>query len=281
MTLVKRPLVINDSVKSKGAIEGHDTLKIINEDNEILAAKILDEGTALERKVLSIRNNQWITAPAYDVTGQDSNGYVNMMKLDESNTILLGAPMKTLENIILPDDPGIELPMVDCLITSDAPEDEEHSYALRLNYSPVLSIFGVADGIGGLKSKGVKFNGHVKGVVNVVKAEVLHTNTTQTVVVNLPAGAIISDMLVQVAEAFNSGTSDYLKVGVTTTDNKYYNNLGLNSVFIDSTVGQGGGYAMSLPDILTEETDITFTYTTEGTAPTQGKAYVHIYYTIF
>jgi len=114
--------------------------------------------------------------------------------------------------------------------------------------------------------------GVIKGAMQIVKAEVLYTNTSQTTIVALPENAVVSRIDYEVVTAFDSGTSDLLDIGTTATPDLFFDDEIISSIFSTWEF---------FPGKFTSATNVTFTYTSSGTTPTQGQAFVYVYYTIF
>ncbi len=162
----KRDLYVGDNVTSKGDIKSEGELIVQSDTTQKFAVKTLDPGTASERAVVNVDNGTWIVSPAYVAGGGDANGYVNVMKVNQNNEVIFGTTINTLENIQLPDNPGTNLPFVDCFVDSSALVGEVHSYAMRMNFSPIISMIGVADGVGGLSDKSILIDGSIENTGN-------------------------------------------------------------------------------------------------------------------
>ena len=89
----------------------------------------------------------------------------------------------------------------------------------------------------------------------------------------IPAGAIITSVIVEVATAFNAATTNVLTVGTTGTGT----DLMTSAETISGTIGQKAaatykGTAAAAP--VANDTDIFVAYSQTGTAATTGVAYV-------
>lgn len=121
--------------------------------------------------------------------------------------------------------------------------------------------------------------GDFTGVMQVVKAEVLYTNTTQTTIITLPTDAVIWEIGLGVSTIFNDSGFEVLKVGVTGTEDKYISGEDLSVVGTVSIGTQTMGTYQNMPDTISGSTNVTFTYVGENTDATQGQAFVYIHYT--
>jgi hypothetical protein len=127
----------------------------------------------------------------------------------------------------------------------------------------------------------VEVTGAIKGVVNVAKAQVLYTNTTQTTIVILPTDAIINNIGVEVRTLFDDSGTDYILVGVGSDNDRYIDNteFEVNTILFYDQMNWGA--FSNTPDRMNGSTNITFQYVGQNSNATQGEAYVYIYYTIF
>lgn len=98
---------------------------------------------------------------------------------------------------------------------------------------------------------------------------VAHTDTTAKTLFDLPADAVIVDIVLNVTTAFNDGTTDNLDVGHSTTNGFY----GTQAV---GTAGQRLTGWTNLGPVGTDRT-VTATYSGGGTA-TAGQATVTVLY---
>lgn len=91
----------------------------------------------------------------------------------------------------------------------------------------------------------------------------------------VPAGSIITHVMVQVAVAFNAGTNNNLTVGTTGTGADIVSAAEAAS----GTVGQKHATAYrSIAAPFAQDQDIFVAYAQTGTAGTAGQAYVVVYY---
>ena len=131
-----------------------------------------------------------------------------------------------------------------------------------------------------LKAEG---GSNIPNVVQVAKATILYTNTTQTTIVNLPDGALISDINLNLITGFNGSGTNLLDVGVTGTANKYINDHAIgtgNEAVYSLNLDNQMTYA-NMPDVTNGSTNITFQYIDGNSDATAGEAIIYIYYTIF
>jgi len=119
----------------------------------------------------------------------------------------------------------------------------------------------------------------IKGAMQIAKAEVLYTNTTQTTIITLPENAVVWHFGVEVNTIFNDSGTDYLELGTSTNSTEYDNNvdLGISNFFFDSNIS----FSPDRPVKMTSSTDITFKYAGQNSDATTGQAFVYIHYTIF
>jgi len=112
-----------------------------------------------------------------------------------------------------------------------------------------------------------------ESVMHVERVQVLYSNTDQTTIITLPAGAVIWDAYVEVTTIFNGSGLDQINIGTTASVNRY------DVVNVDST----GWITMSLtntPDRMTGSTNITYAYYDQIDDASTGAAYIYIYYTL-
>ena len=101
--------------------------------------------------------------------------------------------------------------------------------------------------------------------------------TTGVLVGTLPAGAIITNVVVQIATVFNAATTNVLAVGTTGTGT----DLMTSAEAIAGTQGQKTAAAYkgtTASNPLAADTDIFVSYTQTGAAATTGIAYVIVTY---
>jgi hypothetical protein len=96
------------------------------------------------------------------------------------------------------------------------------------------------------------------------------------VIGRLPAGAQITQALARVRTSFNAGTTNVLTVG---TNPSSYDNIFATADIAEGTVGNNSAPLASLQEAVAEA-DVFVRYTQTGTAATQGKAVIHIAYTV-
>ena|SRR5688572_8603824 len=96
------------------------------------------------------------------------------------------------------------------------------------------------------------------------------------VIGRLPAGAQVTQALARVRTTFNAGTTNVLTVG--TNPANYDNILGTADV-VEGAMGNNVAPLANLQEVLAE-VDVFVRYTQTGTAATQGKAVIHIAYTV-
>src|SRR5690349_21962841 len=96
------------------------------------------------------------------------------------------------------------------------------------------------------------------------------------VIGRLPANAQILQALARVRTPFNAATTNVLTVG--TNASNYDNILGTADI-AEGSVGNNAAPSANLQEVLAE-TDVLVKYTQTGTAATQGKAIIHIAYTV-
>lgn len=92
----------------------------------------------------------------------------------------------------------------------------------------------------------------------------------------LPAGAQITQALARVRTTFNAGTTNVLTAG--TNPANYDNILGTADI-AEGSAGNNTAPLANLQEALAEA-DVFVKYTQTGTAATQGKAIIHIAYTV-
>ena len=96
------------------------------------------------------------------------------------------------------------------------------------------------------------------------------------VIGRLPAGAQVTQALARVRTTFNAGTTNVLTVG---TNASSYDNIFAAADIAEGSAGNNAAPLANLQDVLSEA-DVFVKYTQTGTAATQGKAIVHIAYTV-
>jgi hypothetical protein len=92
----------------------------------------------------------------------------------------------------------------------------------------------------------------------------------------LPAGAQVTQALARVKTAFNAGTTNVLTVGTNAAS--YDNILGAADI-AEGAAGNSVAPTANLQEAAAE-IDVVAKYTQTGTAASQGKAVIHIAYTV-
>lgn len=92
----------------------------------------------------------------------------------------------------------------------------------------------------------------------------------------LPAGAQITQALARVKTTFNAGTTNVLTVG--TNASTYDNILGASDI-AEGSAGNNVAPTANLQEAASEA-DVYVKYTQTGAAASQGKAVIHIAYTV-
>lgn len=96
------------------------------------------------------------------------------------------------------------------------------------------------------------------------------------VIGRLPANAQITQALVRIRTTFNAGTTNVLTVGSNAAN---YDNIFGTADIAEGSAGNNAAPLANLQDVQSEA-DVFVKYTQTGTAATQGKAVVHIAYTV-
>jgi hypothetical protein len=96
------------------------------------------------------------------------------------------------------------------------------------------------------------------------------------VIGRLPANAQITQALARVRTTFNASTTNVLTVGTNATN---YDNIFGTADITEGSAGNSAAPLANLQDVQTEA-DVFVKYTQTGTAATQGKAIIHIAYTV-
>lgn len=99
---------------------------------------------------------------------------------------------------------------------------------------------------------------------------VTYTDTTEKTLFELPEGAVILDIIVDVVTAFDDGTSNVLDIGDGTTANHYVNDLDVSATGQTVTGWSNLGAVTNLP--------VTATYVSGGGTETAGEATVTVLY---
>ena len=95
------------------------------------------------------------------------------------------------------------------------------------------------------------------------------------VIGRLPANAQITQALARVRAGFNAGTTNVLTVGT----NPSYDNIFGTGDIAEGGAGNNVAPLVNLQEALTEA-DVVVKYTQTGAAATQGKAVIHVAYTV-
>ena len=96
------------------------------------------------------------------------------------------------------------------------------------------------------------------------------------VIGRLPANAQVTQALARVRTTFNAGTTNVLTVGTNGTS---YDNIFGTADIAEGSAGNSAAPLANLQDVQAEA-DVFVKYTQTGTAATQGKAVIHIAYTV-
>ena len=96
------------------------------------------------------------------------------------------------------------------------------------------------------------------------------------VIGRLPAGAQVTQALARVKTSFNAGTTNVLTVG---TNGSAYDNIFGAADIVEGSAANNVAPAANLQEAVTEA-DVFVKYTQTGTVANQGKAIIHIAYTV-
>lgn len=96
------------------------------------------------------------------------------------------------------------------------------------------------------------------------------------IVGRLPAGAQVTQALARVKTSFNAGTTNVLTVG---TNASAYDNIFGASDIAEGSAGNSAAPTANLQEAA-NEADVVVKYTQTGTAASQGKAIIHVAYTV-
>lgn len=96
------------------------------------------------------------------------------------------------------------------------------------------------------------------------------------VIGRLPANAQVMQALARVRTTFNAGTTNVLTVGTNAAN---YDNIFGTADIAEGSVGNNAATLANLQEALAEA-DVFVKYTQTGTAANQGKAVIHIAYTV-
>jgi hypothetical protein len=92
----------------------------------------------------------------------------------------------------------------------------------------------------------------------------------------LPANAQVVQALARVRTTFNAGTTNVLTVGTNASN---YDNIFGTADIAEGSAGNNAAPLANLQEALAEA-DVFVKYTQTGTAATQGKAVIHVAYTV-
>lgn len=115
----------------------------------------------------------------------------------------------------------------------------------------------------------------INEVMHVARDMLVFSNTGQTTIVTVPDGAVIWDIKVYVDTVFDSDAGNYLNLGITGSTSRYL--TGTNEL---ENPGWISTSLSNIPDFIETSTNITFDYDYGGSAPTQGIAYIYVYYSL-
>ena len=96
------------------------------------------------------------------------------------------------------------------------------------------------------------------------------------VIGRLPANAQVTQAVARVRTTFNAGTTNVLTVGTNAAN---YDNIFGTADIAEGSAGNNAAPLANLQEVLTEA-DVFVKYAQTGTAATQGKAVIHIAYTV-
>src|SRR5262245_11058872 len=96
------------------------------------------------------------------------------------------------------------------------------------------------------------------------------------VIGRLPANAQVTQALARVRTTFNAGTTNVLTVGTNAAN---YDNIFAAADIAEGSVGNNVAPLANLQEALAEA-DVFVKYTQTGTAANQGKAIIHVAYTV-
>ncbi|HWA49762.1 MAG TPA: hypothetical protein VG742_15930 [Dongiaceae bacterium] len=118
-----------------------------------------------------------------------------------------------------------------------------------------------------------------QNLVHFLRKEVNYNDpgvATGIVMGRLPAGAQVTQALTRVKTTFNAATTNVLTVG--TNASAYDNIFGAGDI-AEGSAGNNAAPAANLQEAASEA-DVFVKYTQTGSAATQGKAIIHIAYTV-
>jgi len=115
------------------------------------------------------------------------------------------------------------------------------------------------------------------GVMIVSVDTVLYTNTAQTPILVLPAGAVIWRVGVAVVTGFTGTDTDLLDIGITTEGNRYQDDLSIaNNTPIMKLISN----PLSLGDYISAETTVSYQYFDANADAGAGEAYIYVHYSL-
>ncbi|HEY1382121.1 MAG TPA: hypothetical protein VGF43_00820 [Dongiaceae bacterium] len=118
-----------------------------------------------------------------------------------------------------------------------------------------------------------------QNLVHYLRKEVNYNDpnvATGIVVGRLPANAQVVQALARVRTTFNAGTTNVLTVGTNASN---YDNIFGTADIAEGSAGNNAAPLANLQEALAEA-DVFVKYTQTGTAATQGKAVIHVAYTV-
>jgi hypothetical protein len=140
-------------------------------------------------------------------------------------------------------------------------------------------------------AKWEKVSGVGSGVMQIVKAEILYTNISQTTIITLPEDAVIWNIALEVTTQFNDSGTDLLDVGLTVQGDRYINDANISNTFFEQTVGSGISNSHVfvnavnftsgiISDKMSTSRNVSFQYTGQNADATQGVANIYIHYSL-
>lgn len=118
-----------------------------------------------------------------------------------------------------------------------------------------------------------------QNLVHYLRKEVNYSDpgmATGIVIGRLPTNAQITQALARVRTTFNAGTTNVLTVGTNASN---YDNIFGTADIAEGSVANNAAPLANLQEAQVEA-DVFVKYTQTGTAATQGKAVIHIAYTV-
>jgi hypothetical protein len=105
-------------------------------------------GTTAPGSLLTIANDNWVTA-----VNSDGTGYVNMFKVNSNNQLELGTAINAGTFEFAPDS-GFNT-FVDMAVTSAPAVGTVEGYSMKIDGNNILSLYSEADGSGGIQNEAV------------------------------------------------------------------------------------------------------------------------------